>query len=302
MAADPGIYVEILIRAGLDDIWRCTQVPDLHQRWDLRFTAIDYLPKHSEDEPQRFRYSTRLGFGLKIQGEGESKGTREDATGFRISALTFWSSDPKSLIEEGSGYWRYVPTPGGVRFLTWYDYRTRFGMVGRLIDRLLFRPLIGWATAWSFDRFRLWLDRGISPEISMRMASIHALCRLGIAFIWLWHGLVPKLLFANADEQILIARAGLPPSLLPAIGILEVGFAVATLALWRWRPLFLWNAVFMIVALVQVALQSSSYLSAAFNPVSLNAAMVLLSVVGYLSAKELPSASQCLRRAPRGAG
>lgn len=120
VADDPGIYVEILICGSADEIWRCTQAPDLHELWDLRFTAIDYVPKRAEDEPQRFRYSTRIGFGLKINGEGESTGTREEATGLRTPALTFWSSDPKSLIEEGSGYWRYVPTAGGVRFLTWY--------------------------------------------------------------------------------------------------------------------------------------------------------------------------------------
>src|SRR5207247_6179098 len=142
----------IEICAGVDGVCRHTQVPELHQRWDLLFTSIDYLPKNSEEEPQRFRYSTRLGFGLKIDGEGESTGTREDANGLRTSALKFWSADPKSLIAEGSGYWQYIPTASGVTFLTWYDYRTRFGAAGRLIDRLLFRPLIGWATAWSFDR------------------------------------------------------------------------------------------------------------------------------------------------------
>jgi hypothetical protein len=45
VADDPGIYVGILIRAGADETWRCTKVPDLHQLWDLRFSAIDYLPK-----------------------------------------------------------------------------------------------------------------------------------------------------------------------------------------------------------------------------------------------------------------
>jgi hypothetical protein len=45
-------------------------------------------------------YSTRIGFGLKISGEGESTGNREDTTGVRTSALSFWSADPKSLIEE----------------------------------------------------------------------------------------------------------------------------------------------------------------------------------------------------------
>ncbi len=298
VANDPGIYVEILICGSAEEIWRRTQIPDLHELWDLRFTAIDYLPRPSEDEPQRFRYSTRIGFGLRINGEGESMGTREDATGLRTSALKFWSSDPKSLIEEGSGYWQYVPTGAGVRFLTWYDYRTRFGALGRLIDRLLFRPLIGWATAWSFDRLRLWIDRGIPPEISMRLTLIHCLARLGIAFIWLWQGLVPKLIFQNVDELAMIAAAGLPSRLLPAIGALEVVFAVVTLLFWQWRSLFLFNILAMVAALIAIVLQSPSYLVAAFNPVTLNIGMVLLSMVGYFSAAELPSASRCLRHAP----
>lgn len=300
VADDPGIYVEILIGAGVDAVWRYTQNPDLHQLWDLRFTAIDYLPKPLEEEPQRFRYSTRIGFGLRIEGEGESTGTHEALTGSRTSALKFWSADSKSLIEEGSGYWRYVPTSEGVRFLTWYDYRTRFGLAGSLIDRLLFRRWIGWATAWSFDRLRLWIDAGIPPAVSMRMASIHAVSRLGIAFIWLWQGLVPKLLTASPDEKAMLIAAGLPPSLLPVIGALELGCAIATLGLCRWRNLFLWNALAMIAALVAVALKSPSYLAAAFNPVTLNVGMVVLSVTGYLASAELPSASRCLRHPRKG--
>jgi len=300
MPQDPGIYVEIRICAGVDEVWRCTQVPDLHARWDLRFTTIDYLPRLPE-EPQRFRYSTRLGFGLKIDGEGESTGTRESAVGPRTSALKFWSRDPKSLIEEGSGYWQYIPTASGTRFLTWYDYRTRFGAAGGLIDRLLFRPLIGWATAWSFDRLRLWIDLGVPPQFSMRMALIHALARWGIAFIWLWQGLVPKLLFANVDEQAMLAAAGLPLGFLPAFGLLEVALAAVTIGLWRWRPFFLLNGLAMAAALTAVALKSPSYLVGAFNPVTLNVGVALLSIVGYISAAELPSASRCLRRVPKGA-
>jgi hypothetical protein len=299
MAQVRGIYVEIQIRAGLDEVWRRTQIPDLHKLWDLRFTAIDYLPRRSEEEPQRFRYSTRLGFGLKIDGEGESTGTREDATGFRTSALKFWSADTKSLIEEGSGYWQYVPIAGGVRFLTWYDYRTRFGAAGRLIDRLLFRPLIGWATAWSFDRLRLWIDCGVPPQTSMRMALIHALARLGIAFTWLWQGLVPKLLFANPDEKTMMAAAGLPLALLPAFGLLELAFAFLTIGLWRWRPFLVLNGLAMAGALIAVGLKSPSYLVGAFNPVTLNAGVAILSIIGYISSAEVPSASRCLRHAPK---
>jgi len=97
----PGIYVEILIHGDIDELWKYTQQPSLHESWDLRFTKIQYLPRASDSEPQRFHYTTRIGFGLQIIGQGESTGSREEATGRRTSALKFWSADPKSLIEEG---------------------------------------------------------------------------------------------------------------------------------------------------------------------------------------------------------
>jgi hypothetical protein len=158
-----GLYAEAHIRAGLDELWERTQDPVLHQRWDLRFTEIDCLPR-AEGEPQRFRYATRVLPFLKISGTGVSAGERTRPDDTRTSALRFSSPHPLSLIAEGSGYWRYVPDGDGVRFLTGYDYRPRWGAFGSLADRLVLRPLMGWATAWSFDRLRLWLERGITPE------------------------------------------------------------------------------------------------------------------------------------------
>ena len=254
------------------------------------------MPRHSDSEPQRFLYSTRIGFGLRIDGEGESSGTRADASGTRTSALSFWSSDTKSLILKGSGYWKYAPTESSVRFWTWYDYSTRFGAAGRVIDRIVFRPLIGWATAWSFDRLRLWIENGIPPETSSRMTLIHAFSRAIIAFIWVWQGLFPKLLFPNGDEEIMLSAVGAPNYWLPTIGIAEIVFGMLCLTLWRWRGLFVLNCLVMIVALLEVAIRSNSYLFAAFNPVALNVSVVGLSLMGYLSAKNLPSAARCLRR------
>ncbi|HEV1287060.1 MAG TPA: DoxX-like family protein [Bryobacteraceae bacterium] len=296
VARDPGIYVEILIRGSIDEVWRHTQEPSIHELWDLRFSAIRYLPRPAESEPQRFLYSTRLGFGLHIDGEGESTGSREDAGGIRTSALKFWSRDPKSLIEHGSGYWRYVPARDGTRFLTWYDYQPRFGVLGRILDRLVFRPWIGWATAWSFDRLRLWIDEGITPAASLKFTLIHGVARLGIAFIWVWQGLVPKLLHRDADERAMMAAAGLPADLIPVIGLIEILFALVGLWLWRWRSYFLLNIVAMIVAASLVALRSPAYITAAFNPITLNAGVAFLSIAGYLAASSLATASRCLRR------
>jgi hypothetical protein len=299
MLEPPGIYVEILIRGNIEEVWRHTQNPELHELWDLRFTKIQYLPRASEAEPQRFLYTTRIGFGLQIAGEGESTGSREESTGRRTSALKFWSADPKSLIEEGSGYWQCIPTQDGVRFLTWYDYRTRFGAAGHFIDRILFRPLIGWATAWSFDRLRLRLDKGLEPRASLRLSVIHACSRATITFIWFWHGLVPKLLFNHVDERSMMAASHLPVRLVPVIGIVEIAIAAWAMWSWRSRSFFVFNVIAMLAALANVAILSPSYLVAAFNPVTLNLAMIALSVIGYLAAAEIPSASRCLRQPPK---
>jgi hypothetical protein len=171
-----GLYIEARVRADLEEVWARTQEPALHQRWDLRFTEIDYLPR-GEGEPQRFRYATRVLPGLTVAGTGVSAGEKERPDGTRTSALRFASPHPLSLIAEGSGYWRYVPDGAGVRFLTGYDYRPRWGRPGALADRVLFRPLMGWATAWSFDRLRLWLERDISPERALRRWLAEAVVR-----------------------------------------------------------------------------------------------------------------------------
>ena len=293
-----GLYIEIRIRADTDLVWRLTQEPGFHQRWDLRFTRIEPLPKGGEPECQRFLYETRLAFGLAIRGTGESVATRVNPDGAATSSLHFASQDRLSLIAEGAGYWRYVPTSTGLRFLTWYDYRTRHGAGGRAAD-VIFRPLLGWATAWSFDRLRIWAEEGITPETSLQLSVIHALCRVSLACVWIWHGLVPKLLFQDADERLLLAQAGLATQWLPWIGGAEIAFGVLVLGLWRLRSMFLLQIVLMLAALGAVARQSPMYLSHAFNPVTLNLLVVTVAAVGWIASRTLPSAGRCLRTAPR---
>lgn len=296
----PGIYVEILIHAPMERVWQLTQEPDVHQRWDLRFSRIEYLPRPNPDEPQRFLYETRIGFGVSIRGTGESIATRTSADGSATSSLRFDSDDALSLIREGAGYWRYIPTADGVRFLTWYDYRTRFGLFGSLANTLVAQPLMGWATAWSFDCMRRWAEDEIPPEVSIRFALLHAICRVGLAFVWMWHGLVPKLMFHDADELRMLQQSGLHMQWLPWVGGAEVLLGALTLLLWQWRGMFALQMVLMAVALVAVAMRSPEYLTHAFNPVTLNVCVVLLAVLGWLSATYVPSASRCLRTKPVG--
>ena len=295
------IYVEILIRGSMDELWEKTQEPKLHQRWDLRFSDIDYLPR-SPDEPQRFLYATRIGAGVRIEGAGESVGERADFGGQRTSALKFWSDDSKSLIKTGSGYWKYIPDSDGIRFITWYDYRTRFGIIGRIIDKMFFRPLLGWATAWSFDRLRLWIERGVLPEVSRDRALVYSLCRLTVAFVWLYHGLVPKLIYRDSDELRMLHDAGIPNSHLLAImtslGLIEICIASLLLIFWQSRWLLWVTLAAMFSAVLGVSITSPSFLTAAFNPGTLNLAVAALAIAGLLSGKNLPTASNCLRKIP----
>jgi hypothetical protein len=104
-----GIYVEIEIQDDLDHVWLLTQEPAFHERWDLRFSRIHYLPRSSSTEPQQFVYETRIGFGLSIKGTGESIGQRASAVGDTTSSLKFASAIQNRSSMRALDKWRYVP-------------------------------------------------------------------------------------------------------------------------------------------------------------------------------------------------
>lgn len=159
---DRALYVEILIRAPLDEVWRLTQDPASHIRWDARFSAI--VPQRTRaDGAQDFRYELDLGVHT-IRGTGVSLASKESRTGERTSALLFDTEDALSPLGAGRGYWRYVPTEDGVRFFTGYDYSPGWGWLGSVLDPLVTRRFVWWLTARSFDRLRLWAEAGIPPE------------------------------------------------------------------------------------------------------------------------------------------
>lgn len=296
------IYVETRINGSMDELWRLTQTPDLHERWDLRFTSITYLERANESESQRFRYATRIGVGMEIEGWGETVGERS-ASGTRISSLRFGSNDRRSLIREGAGYWKYEPAKDGIRFITGYDYDVGWGVIGRAIDRVLFRPLMGWATAWSFDRLRLWIESGVEPHRAARQALVHGLCAATIAFVWIWHGFVPKLIGPHADELAMLLEAGVAESwvrpVARIIGAVEIAFGLAFVPLARRRLPWMLTIGLMGAATIGVLANSPQRALAAFNPVTLNLLLAVVATVGLLSLRDLPSGRRCLRAPPK---
>lgn len=206
------------MRAPIDEVWRRSQDPDDHSRWDLRFTRIEMLDPTptTASAPRHFRYAVG-----PVTGVGVTSADRGLTDGSATSALRFASDHRLSPIRSGSGYWRYLPacndTSAGTKFLTRYDYLPR-GPADRLV-----RPLLGWATAWSFDRLRLWVDHGITPEQGRSRALLEIAARFligggGVILVLTAYGsvLVPTVLLdpwvAQTLGAVLLAAAlVLPP-------------------------------------------------------------------------------------------
>ena len=56
---------------------------------------------------------------------------------------------------------------------------------------------------------------------------------------------------------------------------------------------FVVTGLLMAAGLMAIAVNSPEYLTAAFNPVTLNVAMIALSAIALLSGRNLPSAARC---------
>ncbi|MBO8162202.1 MAG: DoxX-like family protein [Brevibacillus sp.] len=287
------IFVEIPIRTTLDKLWQRTQNPEEHVRWDLRFTDIVYLPRKTPSDPVQFHYETRLGFGIKIAGTGISTGQKDG----RSSALQFFTDDWKSLIARGSGCWLYLPQSETILFRTVYDYEPRYGWAGQLVDRLMFRPLMRWATAWSFDRLRLWLERGILPESSLLFWLIYMLAKMALGFVWLWEGVVPKLMYPSAEELALVDRTGLAwwdaASFVPFLGICEMVLGTMLLCGLLPRLCALLSLILLLFFTAVLPWFAPELLYHPFGALSKNAGLIVCSLLLLLLDQQIPRARNC---------
>src|SRR5258707_5056309 len=80
-----------------------------HERWDLRFSRIEYLPRPDPSQPQRFRYSTRIGFGVAIAGEGDRKSTRLNSSHANISYAVFCLKKKKRITHTRAQHQQISP-------------------------------------------------------------------------------------------------------------------------------------------------------------------------------------------------
>ncbi|WP_099157830.1 DoxX-like family protein [Virgibacillus ndiopensis] len=294
------IYVEIPINAEMEKLWNATQQPDQHEQWDLRFSSITYLPKE-ENKPQEFTYKTKVGFGIAIEGWGRSVGSHHAEDGSKTSSLHFGTDQAISIIREGRGYWKYISNgDSSIKFLTQYDYKTSFGRVGKWFDQILFRPLIGWGTALSFDVLKRWLEKGETPSSQYIRFFSNWLITFFFFFIWTYHGLVPKIINMHPEEIAMLDVFSITSIqaywLVMIMGIVEGLFGLVWLLYSNKRRLYGIQIVLFPILMLGAIIAQPSYLIRPFNPLTFNLALFVLSIAGFMISKDIPTAKSCKRK------
>ncbi|MCA0969228.1 DoxX-like family protein [Halobacillus litoralis] len=285
------IYVEADIQAPIEDVWEASQEPHLHEQWDVRFSSIRYQPKEHEDDPQHFTYETNVMPGIKVSGWGKSVGTHHAEDSSRTSSLHFGTDQKISPIKEGRGYWKYIPTDEGTTFLTQYQFESRWG-------ESWFRPLIGWGTALSFDVFKRWLEKKEAPRSQYVRFLTYWMLTFLFAFIWIYHGLVPKLIAMHPEEQALAQNPFLDAqSVVLLAGLVEVAFGFVWLVYRKRKRLFKLQLVAIPFLTVAAIVADPSTLAHPFSPLTYNLSLIVLSVMGTFVAEDVPTAASC-RRSP----
>lgn len=134
---------------------------------------------------------------------------------------------------------------------------------------------------------------GVFCMIEARLQQIAWIARIALALVFIWHGLVPKILWLSPDELAMIQAHDFPlpahwVARLAGVGEILLGLLLMS-SRWRW-PVWL-AAGLLFVLLLDVALFSPHLLLQAFNPVSTNLAALALCVVIHLAERPLQACS-----------
>lgn len=117
------------------------------------------------------------------------------------------------------------------------------------------------------------------------------LARLCVAFVWFYHGLVPKLLGPDAVELEMNQLLGLSlheaTHVAYVAGVVEIILALAIVVFWR-KQWPLWLSIVLISGLLGfVLLFKPELLVASFNPLTINICVITLSYIGLETSKKI---------------
>lgn len=134
------------------------------------------------------------------------------------------------------------------------------------------------------------MDDGAPSEVSRDLAVAHSTATFGLAAVWFYHGLVPKVLLVDQGELDFWLRLGLGEGTATiaviASGVLEIIFAVLIVVFRNRRWPFLLTLAGMVGLLLAATWTDPKLLGRAFNPVGVNLAMSALALVALATMEE----------------
>lgn len=135
------------------------------------------------------------------------------------------------------------------------------------------------------------------PDKTVQHAQwlIHHVCRFAVGGIWIYQGLVPKLLGPHADELAMAQAAGIPLAYQTLVsfvaGAAEVIFGMLLIMRHRQAWPQCLSAILTALLLAFVAVSAPAYLVAAFNPVVMNGASLALSAIALIQLRDAQRAA-----------
>lgn len=104
-----------------------------------------------------------------------------------------------------------------------------------------------------------------------------------LAVLWIYQGLVPKLMYKVIEEQLFWQFTGIQflpiQRLVELSGLLEIVFGTLFIILRQSKIIHYFNIVGMLFFFAVIALVYPHYFTQAFNPFVMNTAMAALSIV-----------------------
>jgi hypothetical protein len=105
------------------------------------------------------------------------------------------------------------------------------------------------------------------------LTTINLSCRLGLGFLYVYHGLVPKIIWLSSTEVRLVqlSGSGIPAEISsPIAGVIEIALGLCIIFLRNTiYPIYI-AAASLVLLLLYTAFLMPSLLIEAFNPVSTN--------------------------------
>jgi uncharacterized membrane protein YphA (DoxX/SURF4 family) len=123
----------------------------------------------------------------------------------------------------------------------------------------------------------------LTPELETDgdfLLRLKRAARLCLGFVWIYLGLVPKLLFQVPMEKEIVRRIGLylssPEATIRALGVFEIGLGIWLFTGFREKLACVVTSAFLIVMAILVVFEEPMLLAGPFGGIAKNAGLLVL--------------------------